>query len=428
MYTIYTKDSCPFCVKAKALLQQKGIETKEIKVEWPTQLPKPEFRTVPQILNEKGEFIGGFTELEKYLNKPQGKTVFNTSNTGHISGSYPLFLGEDLGFADSINQPYPVLEKLYDEQMGFIWNHTEVDLTQDRQDMLSLPNEVTDLMVETILWQTLADSVASRAIGSTILKYVSNPGLQDLYNAIILFETIHSKTYLHIIRQTFVDPNGALKRGYQSLEVIKRSTLLVDTFNNLLNAKDDLSTKELRKLIMFCVVALFLLENINFMASFAVTFAIGETGVYQGIASNVKLIARDEMLHARSGGEILRILAKEWPDTFEEVRPMFKSMLDSVVSDEHAWADHLFSSGRQVIGLNAKLLKDYVDYMAIPVASILGVEFSGPKENPLPYMDSWLDSSKTQAAAQEIQLTNYLLNSIKSSSEEEIDSVLSKYR
>ncbi len=106
---------------------------------------------------------------------------------------------------------------------------------------------------------------------------------------------------------------------------------------------------------------------------------------------------------------------------------MFKSMLDSVVSDEHAWADHLFSTGRQVIGLNAKLLKDYVDYMAIPVASILGVNFSGPKENPLPYMDSWLDSSKTQAAAQEIQLTNYLLNSIKSSSEEEIDSVLRKY-
>lgn len=425
MYTIYTKDSCPFCIRAKDLLNKRGIQFTEVTVTTPEELPRSEFRTVPQILNEKGEFIGGFTELEALFNK---KTVFSTSNIGHLTGSYPLFLGPDLGFVDNINQPYPILESLYDEQMGFMWNHTEVDLTQDRQDMLSLPQEVTDLMVETILWQTLADSVASRAIGSTILKYVSNSGLQDLYNAIILFETIHSKTYLHIIRQTFEDPNGALKRGYTSTQAIKRSTLLVDTFNNLLNASKETSEKELRKLIMFCVVALYLLENINFMASFAVTFAIAETGVYQGIASDVKLIARDEMLHGRIGGEVLRILAKEWPETFGELQPTFKAVLESVISDEHAWADHLFSNGRQVIGLNANLLKDYVNYMAVPVSRTLGISITGPRENPLPYMDSWLDSSKTQSAAQEIQLTNYLLNSIKSSSEAEIESILSKYR
>jgi ribonucleoside-diphosphate reductase beta chain len=171
-----------------------------------------------------------------------------------------------------------------------------------------------------------------------------------------------------------------------------------------------------------------MLESINFMASFAVTFGIAETGIFQGIASDVKLIGRDEMLHARVGAKVLNILMKEWPETFIEMRPEMEKMLHAVVADEKAWPDHLFSNGRQVIGLNAKILKDYVQYAAAPVARTIGVKWDAPVKNPLPYMDSWLDSSKTQTAAQELQVTNYLLNSIKASSEAEIEETLKRMR
>jgi ribonucleoside-diphosphate reductase beta chain len=429
-FIIFTKESCPFCVKAKALIVAKGHTYTETSVSVPEDLPKPEFRTVPQIVLD-GVFIGGYTELEAFFKAEpaQKKTVFNTSNTGYLTGDYPLFLGEDLGFVDDINQPYPQINALYDKQMSFIWNHTEVDLTQDRQDMLNAPTAVTELMIETILWQSMADSVATRAIGSILTQHISNSGLQDLYNAIILFESIHSKTYIHIIRQCFTDPNEVLKRGYANIEIIKRSNVLIDSFNNLASLSANAPIEEKRKLVMFCVVAMYLLEAINFMASFAVTFGIAERSWFQGISQDVVLICRDEQLHAQAGATVLNILRKQWPETFEALRPKFAEMLESVVSDEHAWADHVFSNGREVIGLNAARLKTYVDWIAVPVAVTLGG--SRPcesKTNPLPYMDDYTDTSSVQSAAQEIQLTNYLVNAVKSVSDKEMDSCLAILR
>lgn len=428
---VYTRVAhCPFCENAKDLLKSKGLVFTEIKISSPEQLPKPEFRTVPQIVID-GEFIGGFTQLEAYLKNPvevvEKTTVFNKSNTGYVTGDYPLFLGAELGFADSINNPYPSIDELYDQQMAQIWNHTEVDLTQDRQDMLSAPTEIVDLMVQNLTWQTLADSVASRAIGSVLTKYVSNSALQDLYNAIILFESIHSKTYLHIIRQTFVDPNEALKQGYANLEAIKRSDILVTSFDNLANSKAK-DIKQLRKLVLFCVVAMYLLERVNFMSSFACTFAIAERGYFQGISQDVILICRDEILHARAGRTVLGILRAQWPELFEELKPELEKIINAVEQDEFAFNNHLFSNGRQVIGLNASLLNEYVKYNMVDVRNtVLGTSIPA-LPNPLPYMDNYIDTSRVQSAAQEIQLTAYLVNSVKASTEEEINQLLTKLR
>lgn len=456
MFKVYSKDNCPFCERAKALLIKLEIPFDEIKVTEPSQLPKPQFRTVPQVVHRDGTFIGGFTELEVWSKStinvtnakgigmliPEGysmvsssveiperkTTVFNVHNTGHLTGNYPLFLGEELGFSDTINQPYPELETLFLEQSAQIWGHTEIDLTQDRQDMLTAPQELVDLMVQNITWQSLADSVASRAIGSVLMSNISNSTLQDLYNAIIFFESIHTLTYQHIIRQTFVDPNQALIQGYSNLQAIKRSNVLVEAFDNLANSSTN-SIEEKRKLVLFCVIAMYLLESINFPASFAVTFAIAERGWFQGISQDVVLIARDESLHARAGAVVLNIVKKQWPETFEALKPQLKDMLRSVVEDEYAWADHLFSNGRQVIGLNAQLLKEYVDYCAMPVAETLGIEpLKEIKDLPLPYMKDYLDSSRMQLAAQEIQLTSYLVNSVKSVSEEEMNTCLADLR
>jgi ribonucleoside-diphosphate reductase beta chain len=432
-FTIYTKQDCPFCVNAKQLITGLRDTYTEVVVTQADELPRKEFRTVPQILLGS-EFIGGFTQLlDWYKTAPSSKkktsTVFNSENTGYLTGNYPLFLGEELGFVDTINQPYPQLETLYDTQMSFLWNHAEVDLTQDRQDMLNADPAITDLMVETILWQSMADSIASRAIGSILTKYISNSSLQDLYNAVILFETIHSKTYLHIIRQCFTNPNEVLQRGYKNLEIIKRSSVLIDSFNKLAEATNETDEATLRKLVLFCVVAMFLLESINFMASFAITFGIAERSLFQGISQDVTLICRDEMLHAKAGATVLGILKAQWPETFEELKPELTKLVQSVRDDEHVWADHAFSNGRQCPGINAQRIKNYVDYRTVYVTDVLGIpRISDITEDPLPYMQTYIDTSKVQSAAQEIQLTSYLVNSVKSVSEEEMNSFLEKMR
>lgn len=337
-------------------------------------------------------------------------TQFNKDNIGHKT-KYPLFLGEDLGLYDTIHRNYPDLEELYQQQLAQIWNEFEVDLTQDQMDMKTLPPGTVDLMVKTVSWQWLADSVAGRSIGGTLAPFISNSELEGLVNLWSFFETIHARTYSHIVKQTFLDPTEAMEQTYASQNILQRSAPIVQAFDRIADLPKDATLEQKQDAIILAFTALFALEAIAFMASFAVTFGIGERGYFQGITQLVKLIARDEKLHTRMDFAILDHLKKDpaWRDAIARNQLNIQIILDTVVSNELAWSDYVFTEGRQVVGLTAPLLKQYVYYMAEPVYTALGanIAFDVPKSNPLPYMDNYLDGSKVQSAAQEIQLTSY---------------------
>lgn len=340
-------------------------------------------------------------------------TKFDANNRGYAEG-YPLFLGRELGVLDTINVQYPQLEQLYQDQLAQIWNEFEVDLTQDKLDMMQVDQGTVDLMVKTIMWQTVADSVASRSIIETLGEYISNSEMMNLATLWSFFEVIHARTYSHIIKQTFIDPNESLEQIYNDSQVLTRSDVIVQAFDNLANV-DKTNEKEVRKAILMAFVALFALEAIAFMASFAVTFAIVETGKFQGIGKLVQLICRDEVLHTRMDYTILDIITKdpEWYEVIKENAGEMQALLDRVVGNEIAWSDYVFSEGREVIGLSADLLKDYVYHMSAPVYTVLGLTpMKEVKKNPLPYMEKYIDPSKMQTANMELQNSSYLIGTI----------------
>lgn len=428
LWFIITKKDCPFCERAKQLLATKTfLDTRESLVEDLDQAKRvaagleleiPEgYNKVPMIWNSNGQFIEGFTGLLSYewpKDQTNKKTVFNQYATGHITGQYPLFLGESGGFADTINNPYPQLEKFFQKQQSFHWNEFEVDLTQDRQDMLSAPPGKVALMVKTILWQSLVDSVAARSISGVLMDYVSNPTLEGLYNIIAYFESIHSRTYLHIIKQTFVDPNESLKEGYADQDIMGRSEVLRRAFDDLLNTPYDAPEAVKRKGLYKALVAMYMLERLNFMASFAITFGIAETGVFQGISQNVALICRDEMLHAKVGEFILKTEMQEHPEVFKELQPEIEAIFYEILQREKDWTDKLFSEGRYCENLTAERVKNYVMYEGGFVAETLNItDFAAPNTNPLPYMEDYINSDNVQVAPQELQISNYLVNSVK---------------
>lgn len=344
-------------------------------------------------------------------------TVFNTQNKGHETGKYPLFLGEGLGLVDTVNCAYPEIEKLYQIQVSQIWNELEISLEQDKQDMLNVPKDTADLMVKTVAWQHAADSIAARSVTGLLLPHVTNSELECLVNAWGFFESIHARSYSHIVKQTFVNPQQMLVDTYNSTETLIRSKSIIDAFDGMANMPEDAPMDEKRERIALALVALLCLEQISLMSSFAVTFAIAETGVFQGISQQVTLIARDEQIHVRAGYEILRILMQEpeWVEAFETIKPKALQVVTDVVQQELDWADYLFSEGRSVVGLTAALLKDYSTWMAKPVFRVLGIDnpFDAPETNPCPFMDKYIDSSKTQVAPQEIQITSYRINAVK---------------
>jgi ribonucleoside-diphosphate reductase beta chain len=343
-------------------------------------------------------------------------TVFNADNFGYVDGHYPLFLGPDLGLTDTINVSYPELDRLYMDQISQIWNEFEVDLTHDRIDMLTADPDCVDLMVENISWQHLADSVANRSITGLLMKYVTNSELEAVFNVQALFETIHTRTYSHIIKQTFADPTQMLEDTYKNQAVLKRSKIIVRTFDELENLPHDASRQQIAICIVKCMTALFGLEGIAFMASFGVTFAITDTGIFQGIGQDVKLICRDEVLHTRMDYEILTSLMKDlwWADIIAGCMDEIKQILDEIVAQEVEWAKYLFSTGKQLVGLNAPLLIEYVYHNAAPAYATFGLVpgFEIPKRNPLPYMNKYIDGAQIQSAAQEIQLTSYKVGAI----------------
>lgn len=337
---------------------------------------------------------------------------FNIDNRGYES-NYPLYLGEPLGVLDTINTNYPIFEDLYQTQLSQLWNEFEVPIDQDSIDMLKVDKGTTDLMVKTIMWQTCADGMAATSIIETFGKYISNPELYNMKTLWAMFEVIHARTYAHIIKQTFSQPNEMLNEMYADVEVMTRLSTVGDAFQALSTLPDDASMAEKQDCLLLALSGLFLLESVCFLASFSVTFGIGNTRVFQGISKLVQLICRDEVLHTRMANTIMQTLRNdpEWADSFERTQAARQDLFNEVVIREITWSAYLFSEGRGCVGLSEDRLNDYVFFLAKPVAGAIDVKYTFPvvKANPCEYMNDYVSGSNIQVAPQEMPSSSYLV-------------------
>lgn len=354
------------------------------------------------------------------------RDVMNIKNSGNNTGVYPLFLGQDLGFSDEINVTYPQLTRIKDEQMSMFWLPEEFSFNQDRIDLMEAPDSERDVMVLNLLAQHLMDSVASRSIIEIFGSISTNTELHDWLLTQSFFEQIHASTYSKILRNCFSDGNSILERGKNNLEVFNRCKRIGQVFNELNKAVYEwhlgilIEKKVIQEKILKGMFTLFCLEQISFNASFASTFALAETGRYQNIGKAVSSIANDEAVHARGDRMVLDIMLEdpEYRSIYNSKREVFQSIIDDILMQEVHWSDYIFSEGRKALGLNSGLLKEHVSHVSSPIYIGLDLVFpvgkicSPSKENPLPYMDKYLDRDSTQSAAQEIQLNNYRVGQV----------------
>ena len=293
--------------------------------------------------------------------------------------------------------------------------------------MLSANKDYADLMVDTLLYQWSIDSVASNAILPLFAPFISSPELSALFTEVTRMEVIHGLCYSHIVQQTLQNPKDALSKAMNLQESIERGSKIIEVFDHLAEVGGlvragllSRESDEAKKSVFLGMVNLYILERISFMASFAVTFAISELGIFQGIGKLVALIARDELhVHAASDKVIVKSLMRDWKDLYLEIKPDIEVMLNEAVQIELDWNKYLFEN-RSCVGLTRGLLDDWVKYMAKDLYTTLGVEMVDVvKENPLPYMDYYLDLDSTQTAPQESDVTSYLLDSVKSTLNDE---------
>ncbi|WP_178862064.1 class Ia ribonucleoside-diphosphate reductase subunit beta [Thiomicrorhabdus cannonii] len=343
----------------------------------------------------------------------------------------PMFFGQNVNVARYDQQKYPFFEKLIEKQLSFFWRPEEVDLSSDRTDYADLPANEQHIFISNLKYQTLLDSVQGRSPNVALLPLVSIPELETWIETWAFSETIHSRSYTHIIRNIVTNPSLVFDDIVTNEEITKRAISVTEYYDELIALTNhmyanqiDLATdhafrKKIKTSLYLTVVSVNVLEAIRFYVSFACSFSFAERSLMEGNAKIIKLIARDEALHL-SGTQNMIILMAEGQDDPEmaeiarEQQENVYNIFRQAAEQEKQWADYLFKDG-SMIGLNASILKDYVDYITNVRLKALKLEpIFNSKGNPLPWMNNWLVSDNVQVAPQESEISSYLVGQVDS--------------
>jgi ribonucleoside-diphosphate reductase beta chain len=241
-------------------------------------------------------------------------------------------------------------------------------------------------------------------------------------------ETIHSRSYTHIIRAIEAQPDLIFSDIVINKEIKKRAKTIsyyydqLHTQNVLMDASYkfgnvNYSRIDHMKAIYMALQAAHALEGIRFYVSFACSFAFAERELMEGNAKIIKFIARDEMLHlVGTQRMIVNILRGTEGDKWAEIAKACtfeaKKLFLDTVQQEEEWTKYLFKDGT-MLGLNEKILIEYIHYLAeIRMKAIELPQHFHVKNNPIPWINTWLSSDSVQVAPQEVEISSYLTNQI----------------
>lgn len=349
--------------------------------------------------------------------------IFNADKTAQEYQSTSLILGTEPGLFDTINRKYPKIWDLYKEMKSLDWDEAEINFSQCNTDFKNCPTEVADMMIRTLAWQWEADSVASRSIITVLAPFITSSELWAAWQRVSDNEVVHAATYSEIVRMSFDNPHKVLT----TILSVKESLSRLDTVGKVFGETYTLAHKyalgevendqELYNAVYTTIATLLMLERIQFMASFAITFTICGSGLFQSIGKAVQKIAQDELeVHCELDREVLRTERRTVRGKLahEQTAPRIKEIFEEIVNSECVWVDYLFSEGRSLTGTTADLVKQWVLYNAKSVSDFLQIEtdIKMPRLNPIPSMENWLNMNKQQAAPQEQDLVAYKVGSV----------------
>ena len=362
-------------------------------------------------------------------------TVFNTEEVE--TTKQPMFFGKPLGIQRYDNYKYPVFERLTTQQLGYFWRPEEVSLQKDRSDYQTLRPEQKHIFTSNLKYQVMLDSVQGRGPGMAFAPYCSLPELEGCMKVWEFMEMIHSRSYTYIIKNVYSDPSEVFDTILKDDRILERALSVTQAYDAFINEAHEYDQSnmwkegwrgsyvsestiyELKRKLFRAVANVNILEGIRFYVSFACSFAFGELKLMEGSAKIVSLIARDENQHLVITQQILN----KWrngddPDMkkiFKEEEPWFYKTFENAVNQEKLWSEYLFKNG-SMIGLNEKLLQQYVEWIANKRMKAVGLKpvyDIAQRANPLPWTQHWISSKGLQVAPQETEVESYVVGGIK---------------
>ncbi|WP_343155240.1 class Ia ribonucleoside-diphosphate reductase subunit beta [Buchnera aphidicola (Kurisakia onigurumii)] len=360
-------------------------------------------------------------------------TIFSKKNNNQLQE--PMFFGNSINISRFDQQKYIIFEKLIEKQLSFFWRPEEIDLSQDRIDFNKLLEHEKHIFLSNLQYQTLLDSIQGRSPNIAFLPIVSIPELETWIETWSFSETIHSRSYTHIIRNIFHSPNIIFNNIIDNAFICNRSKDIAYYYDSLIysiyswntlgqgtyyinNKKIFNNINILKKKLYLCLISVNVLEAIRFYVSFACSFAFAEQEIMEGNAKIIRLIARDESLHLTGTQYIINLLKNEKKEEMQEIADECKEesikIFKNAVEQEKKWAKYLFKDG-SILGLNKKILYQYIEYITNIRMKAIGLDpIFSIFTNPIPWINFWLKSDKVQSAPQEVEINSYLVSQIDS--------------
>ena len=369
------------------------------------------------------------------VTKVKGMTVFNTEQVN--TKKQPMFFGKPLGVQRYDSYKYPVFDKLTTQQLGYFWRPEEVSLQKDRGDYQTLRPEQKHIYTSNLKYQIMLDSIQGRGPGMAFIPYCSLPELEACMEVWGFMEMIHSRSYTYIIKNVYSDPSEVFDKIVSDNRILERAASVTEAYDDFIgsahqydnssdwqHALEQVPTAldgkhELKRKLYRAVANVNILEGIRFYVSFACSFAFGELKLMEGSAKIISLIARDENQHLAITQNILNKWKAgddpEMKQIMKEEEEWTLKAFDRAVNEEKRWADYLFKDG-SMIGLNDKLLQQYVEWIANRRLKAIGLKPQydiAASNNPLPWTQHWISSKGLQVAPQETEVESYVVGGIK---------------
>ena len=348
----------------------------------------------------------------------------------------PMFFGNPVNVARYDQQKFEIFEKLIEKQLSFFWRPEEIDVSKDRIDYSKMSDHERHIFISNLKYQTLLDSIQGRSPNVALLPLVSLPELETWIETWAFSETIHSRSYTHIIRNITNDPSLIFDDIVGNKDIVERAEYTSRYYDDLINYQQaynlhgegvhktevgelDVNMRDLKKKLYLCLMSVNVLEAIRFYVSFACSFAFAERELMEGNAKIIKLIARDEQLHLSSTQHMINLIRTgqddpEMAEIAEECKQDATDMFKEGAEQEKEWAEYLFKDG-SMLGLNKDILCQYVEYITDVRVKAIGIDpIFNVTKNPIPWINTWLASDTVQVAPQEVEISSYLVGQVDS--------------
>jgi len=266
--------------------------------------------------------------------------ILKKNTKSHLAKN--MFFDEPVDIARYDQLKYPQLDKITEKQLGFFWRPEEVDVSKDKKDFDSLTDHEKHIFTSNLKRQILLDSVQGRAPNMAFLPIASLPEVENWIETWSFFETIHSRSYTHIIRNIYPNPSEVFDGLLDVKEILECGNDIAHYYDDLITSNNGPTNKmDHKRSLWMCLLSANALEGIRFYVSFACSWAFAELKRMEGNAKIIKFIARDENTHLAGTTVMIKKLLQEDPDFVKiqkEMEPEAIKLFVKVIEQEKQWA------------------------------------------------------------------------------------------